>query len=68
MSNKKRDIYLAAFRKLPDEEQEKINNLADAIVENVKAHNKRVIMSREGAIELLGALGVFLAKNPGVKA
>ena len=58
----RREAYREAYRKLPQDEQIVIDEMADAIVKLMKGRNQRIMMSAEGAREILAAVGIWIVK------
>lgn len=59
---RRREAMREAYRKLPEAQQIIIDCMADAIVAKMKAQNSRIMMSNEGAREILAAVGIWIVK------
>ena len=56
----RREAYQAAKAKLSPEDQIRIDKMVDALVNAVKADNELVQLARDGALEVIAGLGMFL--------
>ncbi|HAX96122.1 MAG TPA: hypothetical protein DCY35_06340 [Prolixibacteraceae bacterium] len=61
----KRDVFNQVLMKMDDFEQESIEKMAKNLVILVKERSLTVQISKEGAMELLGSIGIFM--NEGIR-
>jgi len=61
----KRDVFNQVLTKMDDFEQESIEKMAKNLVILVKERSLTVQISKEGAMEVLGSIGVFM--NEGIR-
>ena len=59
----RREAYQAAKAKLTPEDQIRIDKMVDALIAAVKADNGLVQLARDGALEVIAGLGIFLNKR-----
>lgn len=58
--------YEAAYQKLDAIEKARIDRMVASIIHNLKAERAWVGLSRNGALELLSKLGIFMIDHPTV--
>lgn len=63
VDNTRRTAIMTTYQNLTPAEKESINRAADRLIHAVKAGNRYVEFGRLSAIEVLGALGMFLASK-----
>jgi hypothetical protein len=59
----KREAMLSAFEKMPEEDQERIDNMINDLVRKMKLKNPMIQFSYESGVELVARLGQFLARG-----
>lgn len=64
----KRDAINKAFDELDENDRERIQRMAEALVKYVKTRNPLFVFPFDGALEVISRVGVFLgeAKAPGI--
>jgi hypothetical protein len=65
------EAVLRAYNALRPSQQQRVDELADLLVEKVRLHTGRVLSpfgSREAALEVIGKLGMFLQQRTQVSA
>lgn len=59
----KTDAILQAYARLGEEDRITIDALIDILRAKVKGRNSNIQMSREGSLEAIGKIGLWLAEN-----
>lgn len=56
-------VLISAFDDLTEQDRDNLDICADILISHVEATNPRKMLSYNGALELLSAVGMFLVKN-----